>query len=134
MAITVNGKKVAGVGPAGLSPYQVAKAGGYAGTEADYNQQLVGLGDISGVLDQINGEAPPSGGGGTFTITDNSSVEWPESAGPGEYVEGSVDGVVSFNIVGDVTGKSIPWSRSGPTFAGVYSFVMPAENVTVTDG
>ena len=31
MAITVNGKKVAGTGPAGLSPYQVAVAGGYTG-------------------------------------------------------------------------------------------------------
>lgn len=29
MAITVNGKKVAGTGPAELSPYQIAVAGGY---------------------------------------------------------------------------------------------------------
>lgn len=31
MAITVNGKKVAGTGPAGLSPYQVALAVFYTG-------------------------------------------------------------------------------------------------------
>lgn len=31
MAIMVNGKKVAGVGPSGLSPYQVAVDGGYIG-------------------------------------------------------------------------------------------------------
>lgn len=43
MAITVNGKKVAGVGPAGLSPYQVAKAGGYTGTEQEFNQALANM-------------------------------------------------------------------------------------------
>lgn len=43
MAITVNGKKVAGTGPAGLSPYQVAVAGGYTGTEQEFNQQLAQL-------------------------------------------------------------------------------------------
>ena len=43
MSITVNGKKVAGSGPAGLSPYQVAVAGGYTGTESDFNSALVGI-------------------------------------------------------------------------------------------
>ena len=57
MAITVNGKKVAGVGPAGLSPYQVAKAGGYAGTEQEFNAALANVGDMGAVLDAINGEA-----------------------------------------------------------------------------
>ena len=46
MSILVNGKKVAGTGPAGLSPYQVAKAGGYAGTEQAFNAQLAGLDTI----------------------------------------------------------------------------------------
>lgn len=54
--ITVNGKKVAGAGPAGLSPYQVAKAGGYTGTEQEFNQTLASIGDINTVLDAINGE------------------------------------------------------------------------------
>ena len=47
MAITVNGKKVAGVGPAGLSPYQVAVQGGYTGTEAEFNQALAHMGESS---------------------------------------------------------------------------------------
>lgn len=54
--IKVNGKKVAGVGPPGLSPYQVAKAGGYTGTEAEFNAALVNLGNINALLDEINGE------------------------------------------------------------------------------
>lgn len=57
MSIIVNGKKVAGVGTAGLSPYQVAKAGGYTGTEQEFNQQLAAVGTINAVLDAINGEA-----------------------------------------------------------------------------
>lgn len=48
MAITVNGKKVAGVGPAGLSPYQVAKAGGYTGTEQEFNEALAQIGQSGG--------------------------------------------------------------------------------------
>lgn len=43
MSVLVNGKKVAGTGPAGLSPYQVAVAGGYTGTEQEFNQQLAQL-------------------------------------------------------------------------------------------
>lgn len=43
LSVLVNGKKVAGTGPAGLSPYQVAVAGGYTGTEQEFNQQLAQL-------------------------------------------------------------------------------------------
>lgn len=45
MSIKINGKKVAGTGPAGLSPYQVAVAGGYSGTEAEFNAALAGIGN-----------------------------------------------------------------------------------------
>lgn len=156
--ITVNGKKVAGVGPAGLSPYQVAKASGYTGTEQEFNQQLAQLNQLftsvsdgksaiaaaitdKGVTTAADasfqtmatniGQIPS--GGGAFTITNNTSVVYPESAEPGEYVDGTLDGVTqSFSIVGDVSGKSIPWNRSGTPFAGVYSFIMPAENVTIS--
>lgn len=38
--ITVNGKKVAGVGPAGLSPYQVAVAGGYKGVHENIWEEV----------------------------------------------------------------------------------------------
>lgn len=48
MAITVNGKKVAGVGPAGLSPYQVAQAGGYTGTEQEFNEAMSKIGESGG--------------------------------------------------------------------------------------
>lgn len=41
--ISVNGKKVAGVGMPGLSPYQVAKAGGYIGTEQEFNETLANI-------------------------------------------------------------------------------------------
>jgi hypothetical protein len=37
MAIYVNGKKVAGRGLSGLSPYQIAVNEGYTGTENDFN-------------------------------------------------------------------------------------------------
>lgn len=50
MSIIINGHKVAGVGPAGLSPYQVATAGGYIGTEQEFNQQLVAVGGIDAAL------------------------------------------------------------------------------------
>lgn len=43
MSVLVNGKKVAGTGPAGLSPYQIAVAGGYTGTEQEFNQRLAQL-------------------------------------------------------------------------------------------
>lgn len=43
-------------GPAGLSAYQIAVAGGFAGTEAEYNNILVSVGNVSSVLDAINGE------------------------------------------------------------------------------
>ena len=54
--ITVNGKNVAGVGPAGLSPYQVAVSGGYSGTEEEFNETLTIVGDLNSKLDAINGE------------------------------------------------------------------------------
>ena len=45
MSIKINGKTVAGMGIPGLSPYQVAKAGGYTGTEDDFNRALADLPD-----------------------------------------------------------------------------------------
>lgn len=47
MAIYLNGIKVAGKGISGKSPYQVAKEGGYTGTESAFNAQLVAIGDAS---------------------------------------------------------------------------------------
>lgn len=43
MAITINGKNPIPPGPPGLSPYQVAAAGGYTGTEEDFNAVLAGI-------------------------------------------------------------------------------------------
>lgn len=40
MAITINGKKVAGVGAPGKSAYQAAVDGGYTGTESEFNTLL----------------------------------------------------------------------------------------------
>ena len=44
MAIYVNGVKVAGRGVSGKSPYQVALAEGYTGSEAEFNEQLAAIG------------------------------------------------------------------------------------------
>ena len=69
----------------------------------------------------------------TFGITNNSVASFPTSAKPGDFVEGTVDGVLQqFSVVGDTSGQSYPWDRSGSPFAGVYYFVMPAEDVTIT--
>ena len=66
MALYLNGKKVAGIGAPGLSPFQVAQANGYAGTEAEFTEQLVNIPNkqdkLSGETDQVvgfdsNGEA-----------------------------------------------------------------------------
>lgn len=46
MAIYVNGKKVAGIGAPGQSPYQAAVAGGYTGGEAEFNAKLANMGAI----------------------------------------------------------------------------------------
>lgn len=40
MAITIDGIKVAGIGSSGKSAYEQAKAGGYTGTEYEFNQIL----------------------------------------------------------------------------------------------
>lgn len=53
--VTATGEK-GPKGSKGDSPYQVAAAGGYTGTEADFNGALSALGDIGAVLDAINGE------------------------------------------------------------------------------
>lgn len=47
MAIYLNGIKVAGRGISGKSPYEIAKEGGYTGTESAFNAQLVAIGDAS---------------------------------------------------------------------------------------
>lgn len=54
MSVNVNGKKVAGVGIPGLSPYQVAKAGGYTGTEQEFNEALANVGNIRDALTALN--------------------------------------------------------------------------------
>ena len=43
-------------GADGKSAYQIASENGYTGSEVDFNQTLAGLGDITAVLDAINGE------------------------------------------------------------------------------
>lgn len=45
MAVYVNGVKISGRGISGKSPYQVAREGGYAGTEAEFNEQLSAIGE-----------------------------------------------------------------------------------------
>lgn len=40
MAIIIQGLKVAGVGKPGLSAYDLAKKGGYTGTEAEFSREL----------------------------------------------------------------------------------------------
>ena len=59
MALYLNGKKVAGIGAPGLSPFQVAQANGYAGTEAEFTEQLVNIpnkqDNLTGAENQIVG-------------------------------------------------------------------------------
>lgn len=43
-------------GEAGKSAYQTACDAGFSGTEAEFNDALLNLGDIGAVLDEINGE------------------------------------------------------------------------------
>lgn len=58
MAIYINGKKVAGLGLQGKSPYQVAKENGYTGTETEFNNNLVGIAntysDIQALRTEVN--------------------------------------------------------------------------------
>lgn len=51
----VNGTTTADI-TSGISPYEVAVAGGFTGTEEEFNDGLANVGDISAVLDAINGE------------------------------------------------------------------------------
>lgn len=44
-------------GPAGTSAYQAAQAGGFTGTESEFNAQLAGLGNLNAVLQALVGEA-----------------------------------------------------------------------------
>lgn len=44
-------------GAAGTSAYQSAQAGGFTGTEAEFNTQLAGLGSLNAVLQALVGEA-----------------------------------------------------------------------------
>lgn len=62
MAITINGKNPIPPGPPGLSPYQVASAGGYTGTEAEFNVALAGMADVA-----VKAEAALPKAGGTMT-------------------------------------------------------------------
>ena len=56
MAIYINGKKVAGRGLSGLSPYQIAVNEGYTGTENDFNTQLKNIGQAASGFDSLNGK------------------------------------------------------------------------------
>lgn len=53
MAIYLNGIKVAGKGINGLSPYEIAVSGGYTGTEAEFNAQLVNIGEATKGFDEL---------------------------------------------------------------------------------
>lgn len=56
MAIYINGIKVAGRGQSGKSPYQIAVEGGYTGTEADFNTQLVNIGEATKGFDELKSQ------------------------------------------------------------------------------
>lgn len=64
MAIYVNGKKVAGLGAPGKSPYQIAVEGGYTGTEQEFNQALA------------NGGLPSGGSNGQVVAKGADGAEW----------------------------------------------------------
>ena len=40
----------------GTTAYQSAQKGGYVGSESDFNEYIASLGDLSTILDSINGE------------------------------------------------------------------------------
>lgn len=44
-------------GDEGKNAYEMAQEAGYTGTEAEFTDALLNLGDIAAVLDEINGEA-----------------------------------------------------------------------------
>ena len=50
MPIYVNGIKVAGGGISHKSPYQIAVAGGFTGSEAEFNAALAAIGTMSGEI------------------------------------------------------------------------------------
>lgn len=54
MAVYVNGKKVAGRGISGKSPYQIAVLEGYTGTEQDFNTQLSAIGDAVAGFNELS--------------------------------------------------------------------------------
>lgn len=56
MAIYINGVKIAGRGQPGKSPYQVATEGGYTGSEADFNAQLVNIGQAAQGFTELRAE------------------------------------------------------------------------------
>lgn len=64
MALLINGKNPIPPGPPGLSPYQVAVAGGYTGTEAEFNAILAGIASWAAKADAA---LPKTGG----TMTGN---------------------------------------------------------------
>ena len=50
MSLYINDRLIAGKGLPGLSPYQVAKAGGFQGTEEEFNRQLAQVSGVTFVL------------------------------------------------------------------------------------
>lgn len=56
MAIYINGIKVAGRGQSGKSPYQIAVEGGYTGSEADFNAQLVNIGEATKGFNELKSQ------------------------------------------------------------------------------
>ena len=64
MAITV------GTGPSGLSPYQVAVAGGYIGTEEEFNAALANVGNTT--ADEVTVPQPTAA---LYGLTGDATVD-----------------------------------------------------------
>lgn len=99
MAIYINGTKVAGRGMNGASPYQIAQAGGYTGTEEEFNQALIAIGETRQGFDifltQIENEKTEL----EQTINNfNTNIE---NMATKEYVDNTVDNAIA-QIITDV--------------------------------
>ena len=105
--IKVNGKKVAGVGPPGLSPYQVAKAGGYTGTEAEFNATLANIRPNNIVKDLLQEGVINQGGVSAINVAVDIT-EWENY----DYVVIDWEGQNSHQDKGWITGIRINGSNS----------------------
>lgn len=76
------------------------------------------------------------GGGNTYTIQDNAhqEQEFPSSAQAGEIVKSTTGGVIMGVIItGEQSQEKIPWDYIGQGMDNGYIFVMPQENVIITN-